>query len=61
MPRLRAARSLELRPDHPPNQTIQRDIGVGRDPREEVGMAPIYGEAHINWVRPGRPLVGEKE
>src|SRR6266403_181973 len=39
-----------------PNVTI----GVGRDPGEEVGMAPIYGEAHTNWVRPGRPLVGRE-
>src|SRR6266404_1392910 len=39
-----------------PNVTI----GVGRDPGEEVGMAPIYGQAHTNWVRPGRPLVGRE-
>src|SRR6266568_4027545 len=39
-----------------PNVTI----GVGRDPGEEVGMAPIHREAHINWVRPGRALIGRE-
>src|SRR6266702_6071467 len=39
-----------------PNVTI----GVGRNPREEVGMAPIHREAHINWVRPGRALIGRE-
>src|SRR6266436_3022623 len=39
-----------------PNVTI----GVGRDPGEEVGMAPIHREAHINWTRPGRALIGRE-
>src|SRR5882672_8653880 len=39
-----------------PNVTI----GVGRDPREEVGVAPIYREADINWTRPGRALIGRE-
>src|SRR3982074_334183 len=33
-------------------------VGVGRDPGEEVGVAPIYREADINWTRPGRALIG---
>src|SRR5207253_2092790 len=39
-----------------PNVTI----GVGRDPREDVGIAPIHREAHIHWVRPGRALIGRE-
>src|SRR6267142_6798536 len=39
-----------------PNVTV----GVGGDPREEVGAAPVYGKAHINGVRPGRPLIGRE-
>ncbi len=35
-------------------------IGVGRDPGEEVGVASVYAEAHINWTRPGRALVGRE-
>src|SRR5713226_6407764 len=31
--------------------------GVGCDPGKEVGMAPIYRQAHISWVRPGRALI----
>src|SRR5947199_6900375 len=34
--------------------------GVSRDPREDVGIAPIHREAHIHWVRPGRALIGRE-
>src|SRR3981189_748888 len=39
-----------------PNVTI----GVCRDPGEEIGVAPIYREADINWTRPGRALIGRE-
>src|SRR6266446_3659695 len=35
-------------------------VGVGRDPWEEVGVAPICREADINWTRPGRALIGRE-
>src|SRR6266700_3397672 len=48
--------SLIIAEPNDPNVTI----GVGRDPGEEVGMAAIHREAHINWVRPGRALIGRE-
>src|SRR5260370_5545797 len=39
-----------------PNDT-NVTVGVGVDPGKEVGMAPIYQQAHISWVRPGRALI----
>src|SRR6266436_297515 len=35
-------------------------VRVGRDPGEEVGMAPIYREADVSWTRPGRALIGRE-
>src|SRR5882672_7388299 len=42
-----------------PNDT-NVTVGVGGDPGEEVGAAPVYLEAHIDWVRPRRPLIGRE-
>src|SRR6266850_149046 len=42
-----------------PNDT-NVTVGVGGDPGEEVGADPVYLEAHIDWVRPRRPLIGRE-
>src|SRR3977135_2219157 len=35
-------------------------IGGGRDPWKEVGVVPNPLQDHINWVRPGRALIGRE-